>query len=169
MWGHCSFLLGPCAHKVLFAPFCLPRVCFPVLWNFCNQIPLAFKVKFPGGSQFLCWIPRLGNLLWALEVLQQCENFFYIVVLQSVGHLVRGSMVELRSPPPRVLMPHTAPPGLWQPGPLSPWQITADPSRHRRHSDTQRQVRLRLLWGPWALVHTRFCLCLLSISGEYGF
>ena len=36
-----------------------------VLWKFCNQIPLAFKVKFPGGSQFLCWIPRLGNLLWA--------------------------------------------------------------------------------------------------------
>ena len=23
----------------------------PVLWKFCNQIPLAFKVKFPGGSQ----------------------------------------------------------------------------------------------------------------------
>ena len=22
-----------------------------VLWKFCNQIPLAFKVKFPGGSQ----------------------------------------------------------------------------------------------------------------------
>ena len=28
-----------------------PRVCFPVLWRFCNQIPLASKVKFPGGSQ----------------------------------------------------------------------------------------------------------------------
>ena len=33
--------------------FCLcpPRVCFPVLWKFCNQIPLASKVKFLGVSQ----------------------------------------------------------------------------------------------------------------------
>ena len=33
------------------------------------------KVKFSGGSQSLCQIPRLGNLLWALEVLQQCYDF----------------------------------------------------------------------------------------------
>ena len=26
----------------------------PVLWKFCNQIPLAFKVKFLGDSQSLC-------------------------------------------------------------------------------------------------------------------
>ena len=32
----------------------------PVLWKFCNQIPLAFKVKFTGGFQSLCWVPRLG-------------------------------------------------------------------------------------------------------------
>ena len=35
-----------------------------VLCKFCNQIPLAFKVKFPGGSQSLCHVPGLGNLLW---------------------------------------------------------------------------------------------------------
>ena len=29
----------------------------PVLWKFCNQIPLSFKVKFPGGSQSLCRSP----------------------------------------------------------------------------------------------------------------
>ena len=40
----------------------------PVLCKFCNQIPLASKVKFPGASQFLCQIPRLGNLLWVLEL-----------------------------------------------------------------------------------------------------
>ena len=40
----------------------------PVLCKFCDQIPLASKAKFPGGSQFLCQIPRLGNLLWVLEV-----------------------------------------------------------------------------------------------------
>ena len=51
----------------------------PVLWKFCNQIPLAFKVIFPGGSQSLCQIYRLGNMLWALELSQQCE-FFGIIV-----------------------------------------------------------------------------------------
>ena len=29
----------------------------PVLWMFCNQIPLASRVKFPGGSQSLCRVP----------------------------------------------------------------------------------------------------------------
>ena len=40
----------------------------PVLWKFCNQIPLVFKVKFSRGSQSLCQILRLGNLLWVLEL-----------------------------------------------------------------------------------------------------
>ena len=40
----------------------------PVLWKFCNQIPLASKVKFTGGSQSLFQISRLGNLLWVLEL-----------------------------------------------------------------------------------------------------
>ena len=40
----------------------------PVLCEFCNQISLASKIKFPGGSQSLCQIPRLGNLLWVLEL-----------------------------------------------------------------------------------------------------
>ena len=39
----------------------------PVLWKFCNQILLAFKVKFPGDSQSLCQIPRLGNWFWAIK------------------------------------------------------------------------------------------------------
>ena len=53
----------------------------PVLRMFCNQILLTFNVRFPGDMQFLCWIPRLGNLLWSLEFLQQCENFFGKIVL----------------------------------------------------------------------------------------
>ena len=55
-----------------------------VLWKFYNQIPLAFKVKFSGSSQSLCWIPRLGNLLCTLELSEQWENFFGIIVLQIV-------------------------------------------------------------------------------------
>ena len=78
LWGHCSFFLGPGAHRVL----CRPGVCF--LQKFCNPVPLAFKGKFPGGSQSLCWIPRLGNLLCTLELSEQCENFFDVIVLQIV-------------------------------------------------------------------------------------
>ena len=68
---------------------------FPVLWKFCNQIPLALKVKFPGASQSFCQTPRLGNLLWALELLQQCKNFLGRIVLQFVGHGLRSSIVAL--------------------------------------------------------------------------
>ena len=52
-----------------------------------NQIPLAFKFRFPGVSQSLCWIPRLGSLTWGSEISQQWENFFGITFLQPVGHL----------------------------------------------------------------------------------
>ena len=65
--GHCSFLLGPGAHKILLCP---PKVCF---------------LK---GAQSVFWIPRLGNLLWALELLQKCENFFGRIFLQFVGHFL---------------------------------------------------------------------------------
>ena len=74
LWDHCSILLGPDAHRFLLCP---PRVCF--LW----------------GSQSLCQIPRLGNLLWAPELSQQCKNFFGIIVLQFVGHLLGSSMAGL--------------------------------------------------------------------------
>ena len=75
--------------------WCPRRNCFPSLWKFCHQIPLAFKVKFPGSSQSLCQIPRLENLLGALELLQQYKNFFGIIFLQFVSYLFRGSAVEL--------------------------------------------------------------------------
>ena len=61
-WGHCSFLLGPGVHKDLFVP---PKSLFPLA---CVRIPLVSKVKFPGGSQSLYQIPRLGNLFWVLEL-----------------------------------------------------------------------------------------------------
>ena len=54
LWGHCSFLLVSSHTRFCLCP---PRVCFPVLCKFCNQIPLVSKVKFPGGSQSLCRIP----------------------------------------------------------------------------------------------------------------
>ena len=71
--------------------FCLcpPRLeslFLPALWKNCNQILLAFKARFPGDSQSLCLIPRLGSLTWGSEPSLQCENIFGIIVLQFVGH-----------------------------------------------------------------------------------
>ena len=51
---------------------------FPiVLWKFCNQIPLTFKVKFPWDYQSFCQIPKLGSLMWGLEPLQQCKKLLW--------------------------------------------------------------------------------------------
>ena len=107
----------------------------PVLWKFCNQIPLAFKVKFSRGSQSLCQITRLGNLFWVLELSQQCKNFFGITVCQFVGCLLSGSVVGLTRRASRSVVVRA--PSLSQ--------ATADLYLSRRHSNTQRQVWLSLL------------------------
>ena len=69
----------------------------PVLWKSCNQMLLVFRVTFPGDSQSLCWIPRLGSLLRGSEPLQQGENFFSITVLQFVGCPSVGMKVKVKS------------------------------------------------------------------------
>ena len=95
MWGHCSFLLGPGVHKVLFV---LSKSLFP---QACGLIkshqPSKSRPSKTVGSQSLCWILRLGNLLWVLGLLQKCENSFGVIVLQFVGCLLYGSMVGLTS------------------------------------------------------------------------
>ena len=71
LWVHCSLLMGT-------RFFCaLQESVSPVLWKFCNQSPLAFKL--PSDSQSLCQILRLGNLLWAPELMQEGKNFFDII------------------------------------------------------------------------------------------
>ena len=67
-----SLLLSPgpwCAHGFVCV---LQESVSPVLWKFCNKILLASKVKFPRNFQSLCKIPRLGNLLWPLDLTQEC-------------------------------------------------------------------------------------------------
>ena len=103
----------------------------PVLWKFCNQISLTFK--FPGASQFLCWILRLGNLLWALGLLQQCENFFGIIVLQFVGCLLSGSMVGLMvTSSKRIYAIHSSSQVCYNQSSYPLRQATADPCLLRR-------------------------------------
>ena len=59
-------ITAPFSWVLVCTRFCLcpPRVSvYPVLWKLCNQIPLTFKVRFPGDSQSLCWIHQLGSLM----------------------------------------------------------------------------------------------------------
>ena len=74
---HERFCLFPSRLEFLFPP---------LLCKSYNQNLLAFKVRFPGDSQSLCWIPRLGSLTWVSEPSQQWGNFFGIIVLQFVSH-----------------------------------------------------------------------------------
>ena len=99
LWGPCSFLLGPGAHKVLFVPS---------------------KSLFPQS---------------------------YV-----------SSVVGLRRPPPRGLMPY---PGLLHPEPLPLQQPTADLYLLWRHSNTVLAQSL----GPG--MHM-VCLSSPTISGRYG-
>ena len=81
LWGYCSFLLGPDAHKILFVP---SKSLFP---QSCGNS--VVKSHWPSKSNSLgvlslTEIPKLGNLLWILELSQQ-----------FVGCLLSGSMVGL--------------------------------------------------------------------------
>ena len=112
------------------------------------QIPLAFKVKFPGGSQSLCQIPRLGNLLWALEdVLLTVQKLLWYNCSPICGSPAWWLYSEAHSDLLQDDLCHMLPlPGPLLPEPLSPQQGTADPCLHKRYSKTQRQVQLNLLW-----------------------
>ena len=65
----------------------------------------------------------------ALELLQQCKNFFGIIVLQFVGHLLGGSMVGLMATSSKSTYAASCTPRFATGGadPLSLWQVTADP------------------------------------------
>ena len=53
----------------------------PFLWKSYYQIPLAFKIRFPGDSQSLCGIPRTFTIVGAL---------LWYHFLQFVGHPLGG-------------------------------------------------------------------------------
>ena len=65
LWSHCTFLLGPGVHKVLFVPSksLFPQAC----------VSSVIKSHWPPKSNSLGILSpfarsRLGNLLWVLEI-----------------------------------------------------------------------------------------------------
>ena len=83
----CGITVSFLCARLCLCPLRLESLFLPVLWRSYSQIPLAFKAEFPGDSQSLCPIPRLGSLMWSSEHSQQWENLFGITaILQFVGH-----------------------------------------------------------------------------------
>ena len=145
LWGQCCFLLGPGAHKVLFVPS--KSLCFPVLRKFRNQIPLTFRVKFPGGFSVPLLNPQVGKsvvgprtsatvwgLLW-YDCSPVCESPGWRLSCGANGDLLQESLFHM--------LRH---PGLLLLEPLSQQQATGDPRLCMGHSNTQRHVWLSLLW-----------------------
>ena len=117
-----------------------------------------------GSSVFSKSVPlpdsQAGESIVGLELLQQCENVFDIIVVQFVGHLLGGS----------VDLCHTLSlPGLLRPQPLSQWQTAADPCLHRKHSNTQRQVWLSLCGVSGSRYTQGFVWALRASLADMGF
>ena len=93
---YCLHLPAPDTWKAIYVwkaitfSLCPPRVesVSPVLWKSYTQILLVFKVRFPGESQSLCQIPRLGNLMRGSEP-SQSGRPSWVLLLSSlwVTHL----------------------------------------------------------------------------------
>ena len=110
------------------------------------------RVYFPGGSQSFSQIPGSGNVLWALELLQQGENFFGIFVLQFVGCLLGSSMLALEATSSRRTM--LLPPEPLPPGRSLPTIALQETLKHRPGS-VSCGVTAPFLWS-WC---TQGCVC----------
>lgn len=62
-------------------------LCFPQSSGKYNPNPLALQGRFPEDSQSLLSDPQAGKPDKGSEPSQQCDNFFGIIILQSVAHL----------------------------------------------------------------------------------
>ena len=71
----------PCAH-----PPKVESVFTPVLWSSCTQAWLTVNIKCSRGSSSQCQSPRLGNLMWGLELSLLWESLCNIVIFQFVGY-----------------------------------------------------------------------------------
>ena len=93
LWGPCSFLPGPGAHKVLFVP---SKSLFPQ-----SCVSSVIKSHWPPQSNSLGVLSSLARSPgWEIccgsqNFLNSAIIFFGIIVPQFVGHLLGGSVVGL--------------------------------------------------------------------------
>ena len=135
--GHCSFLLGPGGHKILFVP---SKSLFP---QSCGSS--VVKSHWPSKSDSLGMLsPFAGSPGWGIC----CGPFFGIIVLQIVGCLLNGSIETLMVTSSKRLCHMLCLLGLLKPEPLSRGRPLPSPAST---GDTQRQVWLSLFWGSLLL------------------
>ena len=108
LWGYWSFSLSLGAHNIFFflCPPSLESLFPPVLWKSCDQIPLAFKVRFPGEFPVPLSDPQAGKPGVRFRTFKTVENFFGIIFLQFVGHLPDGNRISFYCDcaPPTILL-----------------------------------------------------------------
>ena len=133
-----------------------------MLWKVCNQIPLASKVRFPGGSQS---VPLLDAQVGTYAV--GPRSFITVRELWYNCSAVCASSAQWLSDRDNVSLlqkdlGHTPRlPGLLQPEPLCPRQATADPPVPLQATLKHSQAGLaKSLWGPWILCAQGF-ICAL--------
>ena len=133
--GHCSFLLCPGAHKVLFVP---SKCLFP---HSCGSSVIKFHWLSKSNSLGVFLDPQVGKsvvsprtfiTVWKLP----WYNCSPVCVL-SAWWLYGGANVNLLQEDLHYTL---CLPGMLQPETLPPWQATANPCLHRRrHSNAQRR------------------------------
>ena len=125
----------------------------PVLWKSCNQILLGLQSQIPWGFSVPLQDIQVGKSVSGPRTFLTVKNFFGIIVLQFVGHLLSSSVVGLMATSFKRTYATCCVTQVCcsQPESLSPQQTTADPCLHRRYSNTQRQLWLSLceVSGSW--------------------
>ena len=162
---------APFSWVLMHTSFCLcpPRVCFPILWKFYNQILLTFRAKFPGGFSVPLPDPRVGKsvvcprsfstvqeLLW-YSCSPVCRSSSWWVYGGANGDLLQDDLC------------HTS--QVYGSQSSSPCDKSLLTCASAGDTQTLKGRSGSVSSGghcsfPWVLVHTRFCLCPLSISGR---
>ena len=162
LWGHCTFLLAPSAHRFGLFP---PRICFPspveVLWS----NPTGLQSQIPWGFSVPLLDPQVGNSVVNPRTFLTVQEFLWwtcsAVFGSSVWWLYGAANGDLLQ---QGLCNMLRDPGLLQSEPLSPQQATAAGAST---GDTQT-LKDRSGSVSVVLMCTRFCLSPLSVSGGYG-
>ena len=162
LWGHCSFLLAPGVHKVLFVPSNSLFSQYVNPTGLQSQIPCGFSVHLQD-PQVRKWVvgPTVLLTVWG-SLWYNCSA----VCGLSAWWLYCGANSDLLQ---EGLCHMLRVPGLLKPEPLSPCQATADPCLNRRYSNTQRQIWISLCGasGYWCV--QGFVCALWASLGGMGF
>ena len=169
LWGHCSFLLDPGVLKALFVP---SKTLFPQSCG--SSIIKSYwpsKSNFPVGSLSLFQILRLWNLLVGPRTFVTQQELLWNNCPPVCGSPARRLYSGLMSTSSkRKSHNYTCQDRCYQ-GPLAcnrPLLTRASAG----DTQTLKGRSVSVSCGghcsfPWIPVHTRFCLCPLSISGKY--